>query len=85
MGADRTVRVGNSEDVIDVVPVGQDQWLARCECGETERFADAASGWRWVLGHPCSEVTEPNDVVDLTDPQPVQPRAEQPFCGGSGI
>jgi len=56
--------------VIDVIPVASGVWLARCECGATERFPDAEQGWEWVLGHPCGEETgEPKDVIDLTDPQ----------------
>ncbi len=52
--------------MIDVIPVAAGVWLARCECGATERFADAEAGWEWVLGHPCPE--EPNDgVIDLTE------------------
>ena len=78
MGADRTVRVGNSEDVIDVVPVGQDQWLARCECGETQRFPSAEAGWEWVLSHPCDEAAP--TTVDLTEPTRTCTHG-----GGSGI
>jgi hypothetical protein len=48
--------------MIDVVPIAPGEWLARCECGTTERFPDAASGWEWVLGHPCPEP----GVIDLT-------------------
>ena len=39
-------------------------WLARCECGATERFADAEAGWAWVLAHPCPDNAD--DVIDLT-------------------
>ena len=51
--------------MIDVIPVGAGVWLARCECGTTERFADAEEGWAWVLAHPCPENTD--DVIDLTE------------------
>jgi hypothetical protein len=61
--------------VIDVVPIGPGVWLARCECDVTERFPDAASGWEWVLAHPCDP--QPADkVVDLT--QPSDSRVEGP-------
>jgi hypothetical protein len=56
---------GNSGTVIDVVPLGPGVWLARCECDVTERFPDAASGWEWVLSHPCQPQPAEN-VVDLT-------------------
>ena len=49
--------------VIDVVPLRPGVWLARCECGATEEFPDAAAGWEWVLAHPC-----PPETVDVTDP-----------------
>jgi hypothetical protein len=56
--------------VIDVIPVAAGVWLARCECGATERFADAESGWEWVLGHPCpDDADETEKVIDLTDPR----------------
>jgi hypothetical protein len=58
----------NSRQVIDVVPVADGVWLARCECGATERFSDPEAGWAWVLGHPCPE--DPEDaVIDLTEPR----------------
>ena len=53
--------------MIDVVPLGPGVWLARCECGATERFPTAEAGWEWVLGHPCPP--EPATVVDLTEPR----------------
>ena len=53
--------------MIDVVPIGPGAWLARCECGVTERFPDAAAGWEWVLSHPCDPEPEQR-VVDLTEP-----------------
>ena len=54
--------------MIDVVPVGAGVWLARCECGATERFGDPEEGWAWVLAHPCPDESErPKDVIDLTD------------------
>jgi hypothetical protein len=52
--------------VIDVVPVAADVWLARCECGATERFPDPEQGWAWVLAHPCPDDGE--QVIDLTEP-----------------
>lgn len=55
--------------MIDVIPVAAGEWLARCECGATERFPDAEQGWEWVLGHPCpDEAEETKDVIDLTEP-----------------
>ena len=54
--------------MIDVVPVGRGVWLARCECGATEHFPDAESGWNWVLAHPCPP--EPA-TIDLTAPTDV--------------
>jgi hypothetical protein len=54
--------------VIDVVPVAAGVWLARCECGATERFPDPEQGWAWVLSHPCPEETAADDVIDLTEP-----------------
>lgn len=54
--------------MIDVIPVAGGVWLARCECGATERFPDAEQGWEWVLGHPCPEPAE--NVIDLTEPHP---------------
>ena len=52
--------------MIDVIPVAAGVWLARCECGATERFPDAEQGWEWVLSHPCpEEATE--TVIDLTE------------------
>ena len=63
---DRVGRIGNSEWVIDVVPVGGGVWLARCECDATERFHSAEAGWEWVLSHPCPPA-KPR-VVDLTEP-----------------
>lgn len=51
--------------MIDVIPVAAGVWLARCECGATERFPDAEHGWEWVLGHPCPDET----VIDLTEPK----------------
>jgi hypothetical protein len=62
---DRVGRISNSENVIDVVPVGGGVWLARCECDATERFHSADAGWEWVLSHPCPPATR---VVDLTEP-----------------
>ena len=53
--------------MIDVVPLRQGVWLARCECGVTQTFPDAAAGWDWVLGHPC-EPQSTERVVDLNDP-----------------
>lgn len=53
--------------MIDVVPLGPGTWLARCECGETQRFPSAEAGWDWVLGHPCTEPEAAPDVVDLTE------------------
>jgi len=53
--------------VIDVVPIGPGVWLARCECGTTEQFPDAAAGWEWVLAHPC-EPQPDQRVVDLNHP-----------------
>jgi hypothetical protein len=62
--------------VIDVVPVADGLWLAHCECGATEHFADSEQGWAWVLTHPCpeeaaetedSEDSEDDAVIDLTD------------------
>lgn len=64
--ADRLGPFGHAEAVIDVVPVGRGLWLARCECGATEHFPDAESGWNWVLGHPCPPESEPG-TIDLTD------------------
>ena len=61
---DRVGRIGNPENVIDVVPVGGGVWLARCECDATQRFNSAEAGWEWVLGHPCAEP----GVIDLTEP-----------------
>jgi hypothetical protein len=56
--------------VIDVIPVAAGVWLARCECGATERFPDAEQGWEWVLSHPCpDETTDATDVIDLTEPK----------------
>lgn len=55
----------NSGSVIDVVPVAAGVWLARCECGATERFPDAEAGWEWVLGHPCPDGAD--EVIDLTE------------------
>jgi len=53
--------------VIDVVPLGPGLWLARCECGETQKFLDATSGWEWVLAHPCEP--QPDErVIDLNRP-----------------
>lgn len=51
--------------MIDVIPVAAGVWLARCECGATERFPDAEQGWEWVLAHPCPE----ENVIDLTEPK----------------
>jgi hypothetical protein len=74
--ADPTGGVGHAPSVIDVVPVAPGVWLARCECDATERFADAESGWTWVLGHPCeqgtSTATDVTDrpLIDLNQPQP---------------
>jgi hypothetical protein len=53
--------------VIDVVPIGPGVWLARCECGATQRFPDAAGGWEWVLGHPCPPESAAPSVLDLTE------------------
>ena len=53
--------------MIDVVPLGPGVWLARCECGTTEKFPDAGSGWEWVLAHPC-EPQPDEKVVDITEP-----------------
>jgi hypothetical protein len=64
--------------MIDVAPLGPGQWLARCECGETQHFPDAESGWQWVLSHPCEEVAP--TTVDLTEPTDTCARG-----GGSGI
>ena len=47
--------------MIDVVPLGPGVWLARCECGTTEKFPDAGSGWEWVLAHPCEP--QPDEKV----------------------
>lgn len=63
---DRLGRIGNSGNVIDVVPLGGGMWLARCECDATERFDTADAGWEWVLGHDCPP---PPRVVDLTAPR----------------
>lgn len=65
-GVDLASRTVNSEIVIDVIPVASGVWLARCECGATERFPDAEQGWEWVLGHPCPEGDD-EQVIDLTD------------------
>ncbi len=54
--------------MIDVVPIASGVWLARCECGETQRFPDAAAGWEWVLGHPCPPEPATPSVVDVTEP-----------------
>ena len=62
----QTERIGNAWSVIDVVPLGPDRWLARCECGATEEFPDAAAGWEWVLEHPCPPQPATDTVVDLT-------------------
>ena len=64
--------------MIDVVPLGPDQWLARCECGETQRFPSAEAGWEWVLSHPCDEAAP--TTVDLTEPTRTCTHG-----GGSGI
>jgi hypothetical protein len=59
--------------VIDVLPIAPGEWLARCECGATERFPDAEQGWDWVLGHPCPpEPSAAEPVIDLTEPQGCQ-------------
>ena len=53
--------------MIDVVPLAPGVWLARCECGETQKFPDAGAGWEWVLSHPC-EPQPADKVVDLNEP-----------------
>ncbi|MDQ1686126.1 MAG: hypothetical protein QOC82_2863 [Frankiaceae bacterium] len=51
--------------MIDVIPVAAGVWLARCECGATERFPEAEQGWAWVLSHPCPD-EDTEQVIDLT-------------------
>lgn len=55
--------------MIDVVPLGPGQWLARCECDATAVFPDAEAGWSWVLGHACPP--DGRTTVDLTTPADV--------------
>lgn len=66
-GADDDRSSRDARSVIDVLPVEPGVWLARCECGATEHFGDAETGWAWVLDHPCAEGTgAADDVIDLT-------------------
>jgi hypothetical protein len=60
-------RSGEAPQALEVPPTTADVyalvgggWRACCDCGLTEAADTQASGWSWVLDHPCSPLSQPS-------------------------
>lgn len=44
---------------MDVVPTADRGWLASCDCGRSERFAEQELAWHWLIDHECARNERP--------------------------
>jgi hypothetical protein len=54
---------------MDVVPTSGGHWLAKCDCGLTDAYAQQPDAWQWLLDHDCAAVI-PAQVVRVFEVLP---------------